>query len=178
MSKNESNGIPNMPVAMDERLEYNTSISFNGNVSFELNQGTYSDETEIISPYIANIFTSIKSALEGFNSLVQSATSYFEENKEIENMPLPDLQEINFSVDLLPNNGRKTKNATVTLDGYNTLNIRPEIGTKKDPIGSVPNNATVEVLDEKGTDEQGNEWIKISYSGEKGFVKTENLKYN
>ena len=157
-------------------LVYDTGTSFNGNVNFELNQGTYSDEIEIISPYIASIFTSIQSTLEGFNSLVQSANSYFLENEEIEKISLPDFQEINFQVNMLPNNGitNKTKTATVTAS---SLKIRASANGKSNQIGSIQNGETVEIL------ESDESWTKISYqdaSGTtiEGYVGTKYIEEN
>ena len=157
-------------------LCFEKEMSFPGNASFELNQGTYSDETEIISPYIESLFTGINSTLSGFNSLIQSANNYLKDNEEIENMSLPDLQEINFSIEMLPNNGSKNKTAIVDTD-RTILRVRSGPGNENNIKYEIPSGTTVNVLKSEG------DWTKISYENkngqtDEGYVLNSFLKYN
>ena len=157
-----------------QRISDDDSLSLNGNLNFELSGGTYSDEAEIIG-YIENIFTSISKTLENFNSLIQSANRYLQNNNDISSSKIEGLLEINFDINLDGLNS-KLPFATVTTSGGN-LNIRNGEGTDTKIVGKLPNGKNIRVL------EKGDSWTRIAYTDDNneeqyGYVSNRYINFN
>jgi hypothetical protein len=62
--------------------------------------------------------------------------------------------------------------AKVSVNPGDTLNVRPDPSTAQDPIGSLPNNAVVDVVEQTtGESVDGNDtWLKIDHDGLVGYV--------
>lgn len=145
-----------------DMISYDSGISLNSNLSFNLNGSSYSSEIEI-SSYINNIFNSINECLEGFNNLVTKANSYIQNNNDIANIPVPSLKSIDFSINpsglVFP-----TLDAKVKTQG-GSLRVREGEGTNTNIIDNLQNGQSVKIL------KKGNEWSKVSYTDKNNETK-------